>query len=461
MRCAAAPKNNPLIRSTFVGRAASPSTATTWAAATKFGNNDYRFTVAQPSSFFPAGIRHYAVKEAPKHKDEPSSHGPTVDHPHSASDDPIGEAPPSSPQIKGEKLGGDKWKFTLNPAAAYKIDAPESVAVTTKQELLQFYEVMSRIRRMETEADKLYKAKEIKGFLHLYSGQEAVVTGMEAALTYDDGVITAYRDHGHALLRGSPVKNILAELTGRATGVSKGKGGSMHMYNAENHYYGGNGIVGAQVPVGAGLGLSYKILGQKKVAVALYGDGAANQGQIFEAFNMSKLWKLPVIYVCENNKYGMGTAVHRASANVDYYTRGDYIPGLRVDGMDVLAVKKATEYAKAYALANGPIILEMETYRYSGHSMSDPGTTYRTREEVQQTRAQRDPIERVKVRLLNNKIATASELKEIDDRLKAEMEEAVKFALESPYPEPKALYVDILGEPIPVRGVELSASYTP
>jgi len=312
---------------------------------------------------------------------------------------------------------------------------------------------------METEADKLYKTKEIKGFLHLYSGQEAVCVGLDAAATKEDQVITAYRDHGHALVRGSESKAILAELLGKYTGTSKGKGGSMHMYNVQGNFYGGNGIVGAQIPVGAGLAFSQKYLKTGAVSWTYYGDGAANQGQVFEAFNMSALWKLPSIYIIENNKYGMGTSAERASANIKYYTRGDYIPGLRVDGMDVLAVREAGKFARAWAKVHGPIIIEAETYRYMGHSMSDPGVTYRTREEIQNMRATRDPIERVKLRLLENGISTPEELKEIDNKLKEEMDAAVKFARDSPHPSPAELYTDVYDVDTDIRAVELAESH--
>jgi pyruvate dehydrogenase E1 component alpha subunit len=363
---------------------------------------------------------------------------------------------------KAQDLGGGKYKFTLDePFKTHKCDAPEPVCFTTKEELLHMFKQMVRIRRTETEADKLYKAKEIRGFLHLYSGQEAVAIGMEGGLTWDDCIITAYRDHGHLIARGGSPKDVLAELLGKATGCSKGKGGSMHMYRVETHFFGGNGIVGAQVPVGAGLALSQKLLKTGKVSVSLYGDGAANQGQIFEAFNMAYLWKLPAIFVCENNKYGMGTAIARASASTEYYKRGDYIPGILVNGMDVLAVKAATLFAADWARTKGPMVMEMETYRYSGHSMSDPGITYRTREEIQEVRRTRDPIERMRYRLLDNNIATQDELKAIEKEAKDECDAAVKFAQESPFLPLEATYQDIFVEDIPARATELVNSYYP
>ncbi|KAL7269401.1 alpha subunit of pyruvate dehydrogenase [Rhizina undulata] len=275
----------------------------------------------------------------------------------------------------------DDKKFTVNLSPesfeSYLIDAPALGIEVSKNELKKMYFDMVSIRRMEMAADKLYKEKKIRGFCHLSTGQEAVATGIEHAITPDDQIITAYRCHGFALMRGASVKSIIAELLGRREGIAYGKGGSMHMFTKS--FYGGNGIVGAQVPVGAGIAFAMKYMGRPNTTFALYGDGASNQGQVFEAFNMAKLWDIPVVFTCENNKYGMGTSANRSSAMTEYYKRGQYIAGLKVNGMDVLAVKQAAAFAKEYTTGgNGrPLVLEFVTYRYGGHSMSDPGTTYR------------------------------------------------------------------------------------
>ncbi|KAF9434929.1 alpha subunit of pyruvate dehydrogenase [Entomortierella beljakovae] len=325
---------------------------------------------------------------------------------------------------------------------SYKCETPSLNVDISKEDMLKLYQSMVVMRRLEMASDGLYKAKLIRGFCHLCTGQEAVSVGMEAALSVEDKIITAYRCHGFTFMRGGSLVSILAELLGRKAGISQGKGGSMHMFTP--NFYGGNGIVGAQVPLGAGASFAQKYLDQKAVTFALYGDGASNQGQVFEAYNMSKLWDLPTIYVCENNRYGMGTAASRSSANTSYFKRGDYIPGLKVNGMDVLAVRQACQYAKDWALSGkGPLLLEMETYRYGGHSMSDPGTTYRTREEIQYMRSNNDPITGLKQRLLENKIASEDELKAIDKSARTEVDAAVEEAKASPEPEYKAFWEDV------------------
>ncbi|KAI5086529.1 pyruvate dehydrogenase E1 alpha 1 isoform X1, partial [Silurus meridionalis] len=384
------------------------------------------------------------------------------------------------------------------------------------EEGLQYYRTMQVIRRMELKADQLYKQKIIRGFCHLYDGQEACAVGIESGINHTDHLITAYRAHGYTLTRGGTVREIMAELTGnthththththkdrvirprnggdicvcvsgRRGGIAKGKGGSMHMY-AKN-FYGGNGIVGAQVPLGAGVALACKYQGKNELCVCLYGDGAANQvrpadfalfpvltycgghhssycvcvcvcvcvqGQIFETYNMASLWKLPCIFICENNKYGMGTSVERAAASTDYYKRGDFIPGLRVDGMDVLCVREATKFAAEHCRSGkGPILMELQTYRYHGHSMSDPGISYRTREEIQEVRSKSDPISMLKDRMINNNMASVEELKEIDVEVRKEIEDAAQFATTDPEPPLDELCHHIFSNnpPIEVRG---------
>ena len=287
---------------------------------------------------------------------------------------------------------------------------------------------MVTVRRMETAAANLYKEKAIRGFCHLCSGQEAIYSGIGAALREQDSVITSYRAHGFTYVMGIPVIGVLAELTGKKSGVVRGKGGSMHMY-AKN-FYGGNGIVGAQVPLAAGIAFAHKYKGDGGVNFSLYGDGAANQGQIAEAFNMARLWNLPAVFICENNHYGMGTAEDRHAASTDFYKRGDYIPGIHVDGMDILAVREATRFAIDYCSKQekGPLVFEISTYRYHGHSMSDPGTSYRTRDEVQEVRQTRDPITGFRDRLVGAELAEVSELKAIEIDVKKAVDADVKKA---------------------------------
>ncbi|MCV6824105.1 MULTISPECIES: pyruvate dehydrogenase (acetyl-transferring) E1 component subunit alpha [Halocynthiibacter] len=318
----------------------------------------------------------------------------------------------------------------------------------SKDELLSYYKEMLLIRRFEEKAGQLYGMGLIGGFCHLYIGQEAVVVGIEAATEDGDKRVTSYRDHGHMLACGMDPKGVMAELTGREGGYSKGKGGSMHMFSKEKNFYGGHGIVGAQVPIGAGLAFADKYLGNDRVSFAYFGDGAANQGQVYETFNMASLWKLPVVFVIENNQYAMGTSLQRASSSPELYTRGAgfSIPGEAVDGMDVLAVKEAAEKAIAHCRSGeGPYILEVKTYRYRGHSMSDPAK-YRTREEVQKMREERDCIEQVRDMLLTGKHATEEDLKAIDKEIKATVNDAAEFAKESPEPALDELYTDIYAE---------------
>ena len=316
----------------------------------------------------------------------------------------------------------------------------------TREELLEYYRQMLLIRRFEERAGQLYGLGLIGGFCHLYIGQEAVAVGLQSAMDpKNDSVITGYRDHGHMLAYGIDPRVIMAELTGRAAGISKGKGGSMHMFSVEHKFYGGHGIVGAQVALGTGLAFKHKYAEDGGVCLAYFGDGAANQGQVYESFNMAELWKLPIIYVIENNQYAMGTSVNRSSAEDQLYRRGESfrIPGIQVDGMDVLAVRGAATTALEWVRAGkGPILLELKTYRYRGHSMSDPAK-YRSREEVQAVREKSDPIEAVKRELAAAGVSEEA-LKKTDNEIKRIVTEAADFAEQSPEPDPAELYTDIL-----------------
>ncbi|HMO08374.1 MAG TPA: pyruvate dehydrogenase (acetyl-transferring) E1 component subunit alpha [Paracoccaceae bacterium] len=315
----------------------------------------------------------------------------------------------------------------------------------SRDELLKYYREMLLIRRFEEKAGQLYGMGLIGGFCHLYIGQEAVVVGLEAASKPGDKRITSYRDHGHMLACGMDAKGVMAELTGREGGYSKGKGGSMHMFSKERHFYGGHGIVGAQVPLGAGLAFADKYLGNDNVTFAYFGDGAANQGQVYETYNMAELWMLPVIFVIENNQYAMGTSIKRSTKSTSLFGRGlAYgIPGEQVDGMDVLAVHaKAKEVVAHVREGNGPYILEMMTYRYRGHSMSDPAK-YRTREEVDKIRSEKDAIEHVRDLLVQGGLASDDDLKAIDKEIKAIVNESAEFSKESPEPPLDALWTDI------------------
>ncbi|KAI7866411.1 dehydrogenase E1 component-domain-containing protein [Spinellus fusiger] len=352
--------------------------------------------------------------------------------------------------------GSEKVKITLPETSfeMYNAEKPSLEVEISKEELLDMYTKMTTIRRMEMAADAMYKAKKIRGFCHLCNGQEAVAVGMEAAITHQDHVITSYRCHGFTYVRGGSIKSVLAELMGRRDGISKGKGGSMHMFAPS--FYGGNGIVGAQVPLGAGIAFSQKYLNIPSVTFALYGDGASNQGQVFEAFNMAKLWDLPCVFVCENNKYGMGTSANRSSASTKYFTRGDYIPGIYVNGMDALAVYRACQWAKEWTVSgNGPLVMELATYRYGGHSMSDPGTTYRTREEIQHMRSTSDPITGLKQIIIEHGLASEADLKAIDKEARKIVDAAAVEAEESPEPDMKEFFTNVYipgSEPKTIRG---------
>ncbi len=315
----------------------------------------------------------------------------------------------------------------------------------SKEQELFAYREMLLIRRFEEKSGQLYGMGLIGGFCHLYIGQEAVVVGMQMAIKDGDQVITGYRDHGHMLACGMDPKGVMAELTGRRGGYSKGKGGSMHMFSVEKNFFGGHGIVGAQVSLGTGLAFANRYRENDNVALTYFGDGAANQGQVYESFNMAQLWKLPVVYIIENNRYAMGTAVSRASAQTDFSQRGASfdIPGEQVDGMDVRAVKASGEKAVRWCReGNGPYILEMMTYRYRGHSMSDPAK-YRSKEEVQKMRSEHDPIEQVRTRLLIRGMASEDELKKIDAEVRDLANEAAEFATNDREPDPSELWTDI------------------
>lgn len=331
-----------------------------------------------------------------------------------------------------------------NPTASTKPPGAGDNSVTADQ-LKSFYRDMLLIRRFEERAGQLYGMGLIGGFCHLYIGQEAVVVGMQSTIKLGDAIVTSYRDHGHMLAAGMDPKGVMAELTGRSSGYSKGKGGSMHMFSREKHFYGGHGIVGAQVPIGTGLAFAHKYNGSDNVSLTYFGDGSANQGQVYEAMNMAALWKLPVVYVIENNRYGMGTSVERASAVTELYRHGESfgIPGERVDGMDVVAVKAAGEKAVEHARNGGPYILEMQTYRYRGHSMSDPAK-YRTKEEVDKYRNERDPIDHVRKLLLDGKMTDEAALKAVDAEIRKTVNDAAEFAQHSPEPDPSELWTDVL-----------------
>jgi len=338
-----------------------------------------------------------------------------------------------------------KKKPAAPPAEPAKPKLASSVPELGKERELKAFREMLLIRRFEEKAGQMYGMGLIGGFCHLYIGQEAVVVGMQMAIKEGDQVITGYRDHGHMLACGMDPKGVMAELTGRRNGYSKGKGGSMHMFSVARNFYGGHGIVAAQVSLGTGLAFANRYRKNDNVSLTYFGDGAANQGQVYESFNMAELWKLPVVYIVENNRYAMGTSVSRASAQTDFSKRGASfdIPGEQVDGMDVRAVKAAGERAVKWAReGNGPYILEMMTYRYRGHSMSDPAK-YRTREEVEKVRTEHDPIEQVRARMLASKRASEEILKAVDAEIRKIVNEAAEFATHDPEPDPAELWTDI------------------
>lgn len=338
---------------------------------------------------------------------------------------------------------------TSKPALRRKpVSAAGSEYAASADDLAAFYRTMLLLRRFEEKAGQMYGMGMIGGFCHLYIGQEAVVTGVQSALKPGDNIITGYRDHAHMIACGIDPKAVMAELTGRSGGISKGKGGSMHMFSPEHGFFGGHGIVGAQVPIGAGLAFAQRYRDSDGVTVTYFGDGAANQGQVYEAFNMAELWKLPVIFIIENNQYAMGTSVNRASAEAELFRRGESfkIPGRQVDGMNVLAVRAAADEAVAWCRAGkGPVLLEMKTYRYRGHSMSDPAK-YRSKEEVQKMRAEHDPIDQVRLKLLEGGILDEEALKAIDREVKEIVGEAADFAQASPEPDASELYTAVTAE---------------
>lgn len=337
--------------------------------------------------------------------------------------------------------------MSVSPRKSTRRSTAKSADVSTES-LLSQYRMMLLIRRFEEKAGQLYGMGLIGGFCHLYIGQEAVVTGLQSLAQDNDCIVTSYRDHGHMLAAGMDPKGVMAELTGRSGGYSKGKGGSMHMFSREKNFFGGHGIVAAQVPIGTGLAFAQRYRGEDGVTFCYLGDGAVNQGQVYESFNMAALWKLPVIYVIENNKYGMGTSVERASSNVELYKRGQAygIPGMQIDGMDVVHVQQqAAQMVADVRAGKGPCVLELQTYRYRGHSMSDPAK-YRSKEEVSRMRQEHDPIDNAKALLLKSGAVDEAALKEIDKEIKAIVGEAADFAQQSAEPDATELFTDVLLE---------------
>ncbi|XP_020292536.1 pyruvate dehydrogenase E1 component subunit alpha, mitochondrial-like [Pseudomyrmex gracilis] len=340
-----------------------------------------------------------------------------------------------------------KTKYDL-----YRLDkGPSEEAFVTVDEARYALEMMNYIRRMEHKAADLYRQRLINGFLHLYVGQEAVAVGIKLALAENDTLITSYRCHAFTVVFGATVRSVFAELLGRKTGPSKGKGGSMHMYG--ERFYGGDGIVGGQVPIGTGIALAHKYNGTGAVSFTLYGDGAASQGQIFEAWNMAKLWNLPVVYICENNLYSMGTALHRHSANTKLYTRGDLIPGIKVDAMRVADVREAVRFSRDHALRHGPIIMEFVTYRYYGHSISDPGVSYRSREEIKLMQTEQDPIALFTKLVVQQGLLTEKDIENIRKSVYKKVDEEAEQAKADSWPELSEISTDVYAKPLEkVRG---------
>ena len=371
-----------------------------------------------------------------------ASHAPQASHASQASHAPRAPGAPQASHAPRAARASD---------AARRASEADAALGATRDDLLRFLREMLLIRRFEEKAGQLYGMGLIGGFCHLYIGQEAVVTGLQACAGQGDNVVTTYRDHGHMLACGMDPKGVMAELTGRRDGCSKGKGGSMHMFSKERSFYGGHGIVGANVPIGAGLALAERYRGTDRVTFTYFGDGAANQGQVHETYNMAELWDLAVVFVIENNGHAMGTSVERSTKSPSLRERGAAcgIEGEEVDGMDVLAVRAAGARAAAHCRSGeGPYILEMRTHRYRGHSMSDPAK-HRARDEVQRIREERDPIEQVRGRLIEAGMACEDELKEIDRGIKAVVNEAAEFAKESPEPDEEELWTDVHAKDVP------------
>lgn len=346
--------------------------------------------------------------------------------------------------------------FKLHTAGRTDLAPLPTTATYDPEQMKAALNLMFRIRRMESLCDQSYKLKKIRGFCHLYIGQEAIPAGMSTVLNHEDPIITGYRDHGWYISRGGSPSEVFAEMFGKQMGCSKGKGGSMHMYSVKNGFFGGNGIVGAQVALGAGLAWRYALENRDKpsnVAVAFFGDGAANQGQVYESMNIAALQRAPVIFAVENNQFGMGTSKSRASAQPEFYRRGDYIPGLKIDGMDVLAVQEGTRWAKQHCLAGkGPVWIELDCYRYMGHSMSDPDSAYRTKNDIQAVKNERDCLRKMKEFMTKEKIMTEEEMNAMEKQIKKEVDADLQKAQKAPKTDMKELYNDIYeGEQFPHR----------